>query len=42
VFTGCWRHLPKASEKLKRKIHLESARAGAEDDSMLDNMVNDL
>jgi len=38
VFTGCWRHPPKASDKLKRKIPLESAR----DDSMLNNMVNDL
>jgi len=33
---------PKADENLKRKIPLESARVGAEDDSMLDNMVNDL
>ena len=42
MFTGCWRHPPKASKKLKRKIPLESARAGAEDDSTLDNTVNDL
>ncbi|MGH0118379.1 UNVERIFIED_CONTAM: hypothetical protein FKN15_047784 [Acipenser sinensis] len=38
----CWRHLSKASKKLKRKIPLESTRAGAEDDSTLDNTVNDL